>query len=71
MYSIRHINKTHRTVIYFSITSKSYGESFYAYMFGQYKMSLALQDFSLFEQATLQPQLTIFRTLSGATALSV
>ena len=33
--------------------------------------NLALQDLPLFEQATLHPQLTIFRTLSGATAHSV
>ena len=33
--------------------------------------SSALRHLHLFEQATLHTQLTIFRTLSGATALSV
>ena len=33
--------------------------------------NLSLRDLPLFEQATLHPQLIIFRTLSGATALSV
>ena len=33
--------------------------------------SLALRDLPLFEQATQHTQLTIFITLSGATALSV
>ena len=47
------------------------------YMFGQYKKSTSLYNIVYiceippFEQATLHPQLTLSRTLSGATALSV